>query len=436
VANITFSGLASGFDSSAIVDKLVEAEKAREQGFLTKKTNANARLTILNDLVAKLKALKTQTQGVNTAAEVRSFTSKSDDESRVKVTSSSAAAEGTYILRVGQLARAETSRSAQLATSTVTGDGALTITVGSGTPVSISYSSGETLETIAARINDAAPGVSASVLNTGTGYRLVVSSKQTGVAGAVAFSESGAGLGMTEVIAAQDASVTVNGTTVTRSTNLLSDVIPGVTLQLVSATPAAAADTTVTVSKDATTTRQKVQGLVDAFNSVAKVVSGQLTYTGATKGTNTLFGDSSLQALQRRLSTVMTSAYAHGTGTVSAKQLGISMGRDGSLTVDAAKLEASIASDPTAVEDLISGGLSAALAGLADEYTAASTGTLSVKQDSIRTQLTGFDKQIDRIEDAANALGDRLRKQFAALEELMTTLNSQSTYLTSLMSSG
>jgi flagellar hook-associated protein 2 len=165
---------------------------------------------------------------------------------------------------------------------------------------------------------------------------------------------------------------------------------------------------------------------------VAKAVSGQLTYSGTVKGTNTLFGDASLQGLQRRLGTLMTTAYAHGTGTVSAKQLGISLGRDGTMTVDAAKLEASIASDPTAVEDLIAGGLSAALSSLADQYTTSSTGTFSIKQDSIRTQMTGYDKQVERIETAATSLGDRLRKQFAALEELMTKLNSQSSYLQTL----
>jgi flagellar hook-associated protein 2 len=426
--------LASGFDSTSIVDKLVAAERIPENTLLAQKSNAQSRLTILTDLITKLKALKTQSQAVNTPAEVRSFTAASDDDTRVKVTSSSAAAEGTYVLRVGQLARAQTNRSTELVADAATGDGSMDITVAAGSAVHIAYTAGDTLETIAARINDGVAGASASVLNTGTGYRLVVSSKQTGAANAMSFTESGAGLGMSQVIEAKDASVTVNGTTVTRSTNLLSDVIPGVSLQLVSGTPLAALDTTITVGKDAGSTRTKVQGLVDAFNAVAKVVSGQLTYSGATKGTNTLFGDSALQGLQRRLGAVMTSAYAHGTGTVSAKQLGISIGRDGSLTLDAAKLEASIASDPSAVEDLIAGGLSAALSGVADQYSAATTGTLSAKQDSIRTQMTGYDKQVERIETAATSLGDRLRKQFAALEQLMTKLNSQSSYLATLQS--
>ena len=237
MAGITFSGLASGFDSSSIVDKLVAAEQQREKPLLTQKSNAQSRLTILNDLVAKLKALKTQAQAVNLPAEVRTFTARSDDDNRLKVTSSSAAAEGTYSLRIGQLARAQTSRSTELVADAATGDGSMNITFGAGPAVNVAYTGGETLETIAGRINAAMPGASASVLNTGTGYRLIVSSKQTGAASAMSFSESGAGLGMTQVIAAQDASVTVNGTTVTRATNLLSDVIPGVSLQLVAATP-------------------------------------------------------------------------------------------------------------------------------------------------------------------------------------------------------
>ncbi len=437
MAQITFSGLASGFDSSAIVDKLVAAERAPEQTYITQQSAANARISVLNDLMSRFTALGTAAQAVNTADKAKAFSTTSSDDGRVKIVASSAAQEGTYLVSVGSLARAETSRSTLFASNAAPGNGSVDIKVGTGTKVTVSYASGDTLDAVAARINDQVAGVSASVLDTGAGFRLVVSSKSTGTANAVAFTESGVGLGMSEVIAAQDASVTVNGTTVTRSSNTASDIIPGVTMQLVSVTPDGGAATELSVSRDASATQTKVQGLVDAFNAVASAVSKQLSYdsskTSATA--NPLFGDSMLQGLQRRMGGLVATSYAHGSGTVSARQLGISLNTDGTLAFDASKLAAASGSDPTAIDDLVAG-LGAALATMSDDYTKSSTGLIAGKIDANRALITGYDKQIQGIEDAATALGARLSQQFTALETLMTQLQSQSSFLTAMTTTG
>lgn len=434
---ITFSGLASGFDSSAIVDKLVAAERAPETTYRAQQSAATARIGVLNDLLSKFTALQTAAQAVNTADKAKAFSTSSSDSGRVKVVASTAAQEGTYLVGVGSLARAETSRSAAFASNAAPGNGSISIAVGTGTAVNVSYASGDTLDAIAARINDRVAGVSASVLDTGAGFRLVVSSKATGTANAVTFAESGAGLGMSEVIAAQDATVTVNGTTVTRSSNTASDIIPGVTLQLMSATPVGEGETELTVSRDAGATQTKVQGLVNAFNAVAGAVSKQLSHDASNKSAtaNPMFGDSMLQALQRRMGGLVATAYAHGAGTVSARQLGISLNTDGTLAVDTAKLAEVAGDDPTAVDDLVSG-LGAAIARMADDYTRSSTGLIAGKIDANRTLITGYDKQIQSIEDAATALGTRLSRQFTDLEALMTQLQSQSSFLTALTSKG
>src|SRR5262249_44987124 len=185
------------------------------------------------------------------------------------------------------------------------GDGSVTLTIGTGTPATINYKSGDSLESIASSINDQVPGVNASVLATGTGYRLIVTGQDTGAANAIAFSQTGAGLGMSTVIPAQDASVTVNGTTVTRPSNVLTDVVPGVTLQLNAVTPTGGADTTINVARDPAGLQKKIQGLVDAYNAVAGAISNQLSYNGTPKGNDTLFGDSSLQGLQRSMSSII-----------------------------------------------------------------------------------------------------------------------------------
>jgi flagellar hook-associated protein 2 len=433
VPAITFSGLASGFDSSSIVDKLVAAEKAPEQTYVTQKTNASSRITVLNDLMARMNALQTTTGALDTADKAKAFGTTSSDASRVKIVASSAAQEGTYLVSVQSLARAQTSRSTSFASNAAPGAGSVSIAVGTGTPVAISYASGDTLDDIAARINDQVAGVSASVLDTGSGFRLVVSSTTTGTANAVTFAESGAGLGMTQAVAAQDATFTVNGTSVTRSSNTASDVIAGVTFQLQSVTPTGAGDTEVASARDASSTTTKVQGLVDAFNAVASAVAYQLT-PASDKSTRPMFGDSMLQGLQRRLGGIVATAYTHGSGTVSARDLGITLNTDGTLAFDSTKLAAVAGDDPSAVDDLVSG-LSAALSSTADDYTKSSTGVIAGKLDAENRLITGYDKQIQSIEDAATALGARLSAQFTALETLMSNLQAQSSYLTALTSS-
>jgi flagellar hook-associated protein 2 len=429
---ITFSGLASGFDSAAIVDKLVAAEKAPEQTYVTQSSTAKSRISILNDLMLRFKALQTAATAVNTADKAKAFSTTSSNDARVKIVSSAAAQEGTFNITVKALARAETSRSTQFATDAAPGAGSVAIGVGSGTPVNVAYTSTDSLSDVAARINSNVAGVSASVLNTGSGFRLVVSSKTTGVANAVSFAETGAGLGMSEAVPAQDASVIVNGTTVTRSSNTASDIIPGVTMQLLSVTPADSGETEVSVSRDANAAKTKVQGLVDAFNAVAGSVSNQLTLTSG-NAPNAMFGDSMLQALQRRMGGIMATGYAHGSDTISAKQAGVSLNTDGTLAFDPTKLATLAGSDPSAIDDVVAG-LAKALAGMSDEYTKSSTGVLAGKIDSNNSLITGYDKQIKSIEDAATALGTRLSRQFSALETLMSQLQSQGSFLTSLSS--
>ena len=274
--------------------------------------------------------------------------------------------------------------------------------------------------------------MTASVFHDGTAYRLAVASQATGAGAAITFTEAGAGLGLTEVQAARDAAFTVDGVPVTRASNHVDDVIPGVTFDLAAAT----SGTTVTVDRDADGQRTRVQALVDAYNAVARVVATQLAYDGTQKGEDTLFGDPTVRALQRGLASMITGVFPSGTSQVAARDVGITIGADGTLTLDAAKLDAAVAADPGKVEDLFgTGGLAGKVDAMVTQMTQSGTGLLVIQQDSLRTRNRSWDDQITRIESAADALGERLRAQYSQLEQAVSAMQSNLSYLTTLFGS-
>jgi flagellar hook-associated protein 2 len=426
-----------------LIEQLVSIEKAGARALETRKSDAGRRKAIVTDLITKLQGLKTAGTAINTPSEVRSLTAASSDEARVKVTSSGAAQPAQLALRVGSLARSQTNVSSLMASADgaaplVPGAGQLSITVGSGEAVVIEFSSLDTLQNVAQRINDQVTGAHAELVNTGSGFQLAVSSDESGTASALSFAESGTSLGFLAPeslkIVASDAAFTLNGIAVTSSTNTVSNAISGLTFSLLGTHAVGDADTMISVTSDPAGAEAKVKGLVDAFNGLADLVKAQTTYSGVTRGGDSLFGDSTVRALQRSLSTLASSSYPNGEGTVNLGQLGISLGRDGRLSIDSTKLAKAVTEDPDALENLLAGagGLTSAIDDMVTTYTRTGDGFLSAKTTSLTKNMKEYDLQIERIERRASRVGDQLRTQFNALETLMSNFQSQSAALSAM----
>ncbi len=417
---ISFSGLATGIDTESLIEQLVSVEKQGARALETRKSNAERRKAIIADLVGKLQSLKTAATAVNTPEEVRAFTATSSDETRVKVTGSGAAQPAQLAMRVTSLARSQTNVSSLFQSSDgaipmVPGAGQLAIQVGDGEPVTIDFTSLDTLDVVARNINEQVEGAHAEVINTGSGFQLAISSDESGLANALTFTEGGTSLGFlapdSVKVAAQDAAFTLNGIAITRSTNTVSDAIAGLTFELRATHALTDPDTNVSVASDPAGVEAKVKSLVDAFNGLADLVNAQTSYGGVARGQDTLFGDSTVRALQRSLSTLATSSYPHGEGEVSLGQLGIALGRDGRLSIDSAKLAKAMGDDPRALEHLIAGdaGIAVAINDLVTQYTRTGDGFLSAKTSSLTREMSDFDLQIERIEKRAARVGDQLR---------------------------
>jgi flagellar hook-associated protein 2 len=439
---VTFAGLSSGLDTASLVNQLVAAERGRANALASQQSDISTQKGIVGSLSSALAALGTAARSMDVASELQPRTATSSD-GHVTVAASSGADATVHEVVVRQLARGQitASRTFTSADAGVLGTGSLDITIGDATK-SIEYGATDSLADIAAKINNAGAGASASVLFDGTSYRLMVAANATGTAAAPVFSDGGDGLDLSNAanikVPARDAIAEIDGVEVTRGSNVIGDAVAGLTFTLVS--PHALTDdaATINVTQDATSLKDKLKALVSAYNTVNSALHAQLDYTGTKKGTNTLFGDATLRQLQGALGGVMSAGYGAATpddiGALTIGGIGLTRAKDGSLTLDEAKLNTVIGTNPAAVAELfVGGGFAAAVTKLTDEYTRAGDGILASKTRGLSDRSTVLQSQADQINTRADALKVQLEKQFAALEAAMTKLRSQSSFLTSVL---
>ncbi|MET0270195.1 MAG: flagellar filament capping protein FliD, partial [Sphingomonas sp.] len=366
-------GVGSGLDSAAIVEKLTAAVKAPKEAVIAKREATNT---------AKISALGNAANGIDAFSSSLStliaggalFTQPSSSDAGIVSASAIAGArlgDLSATLEIRQLAQAQTVVSANVSAGTAAvGAGTLTLATANGT-FDITTSGTDTLDDLAKAISGAGAGLAASVVSDGNGARLVVKSA-TGAAKTFTLSTTAAagGLGrfaydatkadtpMTLAQQAQDAVIVYDGVTVSRATNSVSDLIPGVKLDLKKA--AVGATVSLGATRPTSAITDAVNDFVSAFNSLKSILdeaSAARSADGA--GGGALRGDFGIREMQRQLtkltSTPLTSG---GSGPKTLAEIGVRTNRDGTLAVDATKLSAMLASDPEGVEALFNPGQS------------------------------------------------------------------------------
>lgn len=336
----------------------------------------------------------------------------------------------------------------------LTADVTLTLTIdGAESTVTVPYSEGVpiTPDAIAAAINAAGLGVSAELTATGDAdnpYALVISGSEGGNS-SFSLVSSLAGLSITEgrvatnLAAAQNANFKVDGLSITRSTNTISDVIPGVTLELYAATSGSGAR--VDLNRDSSGIEEKLNTLVTAYNDFMenmKILGDQSsdveTYGGAMAGDRFL---STIKAQVRQL--VMGSSSTPGATLNAARDVGIDIDRDGVMSLDTTKLQAALSNHFDDVVTLFSadtnnqsiyspmpGGLAGDAVKKIDEMLR-SDGAIAKQTDNTNAMIERQKAQLATLEERMNKLLERYTKQFSAMDALVSSLNSQRTSLES-----
>lgn len=363
----------SSIDTASLVDQLATASIADKKKILETKTTANT---------AKISDLATAISSINTfsssLAELVSggtlFTQPTTSNSSIVNVSAIAGARINGLsatIKVGQLATAQSMTAAAVAgPAAAVGLGTLELTVGSTTKTITITSENNTLAGLAQAIKDSGLGVTASTVTDSTGTRLVVkgatgednafSLKMTsGTAGELdrfaydpATYDADNITGLTLQQEAQNAELTVDGVAVSKSSNSFSDVIDGVKIDLTSAAP----DTTVTIgsSQPVDAIKQGVSDFVAAYNEM------RATLTQMTGTDGSLRGDAGIRALSQKLAQITSTklTYPSDNGPSTLAEIGVSTNRDGTLTLDSAKLSSVMTSNPNAVEAMFNPGQS------------------------------------------------------------------------------
>ena len=433
---VSFSGLSSGLDTSSLIAKLVSAEKSSETQYTSQQTTNSSQKSIVDALTSAVASLGSMADDLALPSTLQMRTASASD-THISVAASGTASSTVHDVRVNQIAAAQVASSNTYTgdTAGIAGSGSLKITSGT-TSATVTYDATDTLSSIATKINSTNAGVSASVLFDGTTYRLMVASKATGTANAATFTETGSGLGVSNAanikVPAKDAKLTIDGVDVVRSTNIIDDAVPGLTITANSIQAATDPDTSVTVSNDSSALTDKLNAFVSAFNSVAGSVASQLTYNASATTQSALFGDSTLRSLQGALNTFASQTF----GTMHLDDLGISLDKDGLMTLDSTKLTTALQSNPDAISSLfVTGGLATAISGMAKMYSEAGDGILVTKSAGLTDRNKLLQDSIDQIEQNATALQTRLQDQFTQMEAALSTMQSQSSYITQMLSS-
>jgi flagellar hook-associated protein 2 len=317
----------------------------------------------------------------------------------------------------------------------------------------INVTANDTLSDVETAINNLNFGVTATIVNDGSSvapYRLSLTSKNSGLAGGVTVDTGTTNLGTQTLVQAQNAAVFIGSSTstqpllVTSSSNNITNVISGVTLNL---TGVSSQPVTLNVSQDTSGISTALQDFVTTFNGLATQISQQSTFNTSSNTAGVLLGNPVAANITSSLYTAMNSVVGTGTYKVLA-QLGITVGTGGQLTFDQDTFNQAIATDPTAVENLFNassttnnsnGSTTTVTTGLAYQIDTALTqlidpvsGTVTGAEKELATESQGFTDQITQLNTLLAQQKATLETQFADMESALASLQSQQASLSSI----
>ncbi|MCK0107342.1 flagellar filament capping protein FliD [Marinobacter sp. S0848L] len=372
MAGISSLGVGSGVLTSDLVDQLVAAERKPTEVRLDQKTaRTEALISAYGKLRSAVTELRLPMRQLGSADAMKSFSATSSGSNIDVSVDAGKAARGSYSLDVVALAEAQALASTESYAdrdATSVGRGTITLQVGDKTTEITIDSSNDTLQGLANAINDADGGVSAGVIDTGSGFRLTLSADETGTANAVkitATEEAGAeGLAgfafdpadaagnpkMEQTIAAADAQMKINGVLITRSTNTVENVVDGLTFNLTDV-----GKSTVKVEQDTGKVAERVQAFVDKFNELQGTIRELSTFNSETGQGSILTGDSTVRNIQNQLKSVLTNIIP-GLENASVRSLAdVGIGSDfrtGELQFDSQKFQQKLLENPDDVTAL------------------------------------------------------------------------------------
>lgn len=457
-------GTGSGIDTASLVTSLVEAQFAAKSAQLKKKSEnltaqVSAASTAKSNITTFSSALLTLVKGGTLSTQP---TSSDESVAKVSLISGANISGVNGRIEVRSLAAGQTSSSAALPSTQTFGTGTLTFAFGTAdvnatthvmdgfTPtvpastfdVTIT-SANNTLEGIRDAINTANHGISASILTDADGSRLVLKGPNgaaqaftmtaTETVGEEGLAALDVGTGSTIANTATDANVVVDGVSVKRTSNSISDLIQGIKLDLIDAKPG----TVIRIGSTEPTTAltNAVNDIVDTYNEVFGALAKDLN---AVDGA--LRADPAAKTLQRSLARITTTTLVSNAPDGAPRTLadiGVTTNRDGTLSLDTTKLSKALISHADVVESMFAqpvgaattgNGISALMTAISTAASSTATG-LGASTSRYTSQQSDIAKQQAKITERSEAVKTRMTQQFAAMDAKVAAYKSTQTFL-------
>ncbi len=475
VSSLTATGASSQIDQ--LVAEYTQQQSGPITKLQTKKDTLSTRESTYNTIKTKLQALQTEVEqmaGTTDSTSISSLAVQNVDSSDTDVLTATAdgtAVNTTHSILVTQLAKSDTVLSSRLLQSgtdivTATGVGTKEFTIGT-TKIDVNIANGDTndaiLKKIAVQINDKDFGVSASVVaDTATTDKLILTANSSGSANALALSETGVGntllqsMGLTSDVLTNrttasstkagyiysdmstlDAKLKVDNIDIVRSSNKITDVLSGVTLNL--KTTQADTDTPVTVgvSTNTDSVKTEINNFMNSYNDVMTFLNGQIQTTGTDRGP--MAGDTMVTNLRssmkmiflKRISSVQT-----GNPSLMA-DIGITFDKDGTLSItNETTLDDALDADPRKVTNIFNSknGIAQQFDSLLKPFTK-SGGQFDSANNLINMQISDIASSITQKQNQISKQGDALRQQYSAMVTQANNLQAQMTMITKLFAS-
>lgn len=431
----TLLGAGSGIDMLDLANKLAEAQFAgRNQRIDDQTEKLKAQISAASDIKSMLLGLDTSLGALVRTGDLARNPSVGNSTVASATLSGSSQPSGSFSLEVTQIAAGQRIASGAYASPTATvGSGSLKLRFGtvSGTSftedtahaaVDITVPAGATLNDVAAAINGAKSGVTAYVAQTVDGAQLVLrgadgeangfvleateNAGDPGLSGLAWNPASGTGL----LSAATDAKFKIDGLDYSSKTNTVTDAIPGVKLTLTGTN--AGAPTKVSFADPTSSIASAMQEFTDALNEVVSALNSATAIGGD------LANDSGARALKRSLSQLAGQVIMpNATGNArTLADLGLSTQRDGTLSLDTKRLDATIASDPDGVAAMFTNGIYGVYATFDKIYRDAS----STQSNSIGASVNRYNKELTQLVTDKADLADDQEKLRASMAKRFT----------------
>lgn len=439
MATTSSLGIGTGVDLQSMLTSIINAERAPIRALDTKIAATNSKISLYGTLKSKLDALKTAADTLQFPSRLSALSATSSETTVLTASANYTAAVGSYGMEVTQLAGNQKNFTTAYTAGSTFGPGDINFTVGGAAAATITLTgAASSLQDVSAAINNAKVGVTATVITDDTGkQRMILTGDKSGASNTFSMTSTLTASGSQASLAsfdtttvglnrtlAQDAKMKVDGIIISSTTNTFSN-IGGLTLTAVKL-----GTSNVTVQNDSTKITTAAQAFVDSYNAVVTLIKSNSSYNATTKVAQAFSGDNATRSVLTTLGSARTTVPADlsSANLKTLSSIGIVIQQTGLLSLDSAAINTAVNTSPS---DVVSA-LNAYGKAFSDQVTSmlASSGMVTTRVNSLDTSVRHFQESQDKLEVRVALVEKRYRAQFTALDKLVSSMQTTSSYLT------